>query len=112
MKKIEAVIRVEKLDDVKDALEELGYPGMTVTRVEGHGRQKGLKEQFRGREFKVDLLPKIKVEIVVHDEDVNKIMHSISLTAKTGDIGDGKVFVYPVDDAQRIRTGERGDKAI
>jgi nitrogen regulatory protein P-II 1 len=112
MKKIEAVIRIEKLEEVKSALEELGYPGMTVIRVEGHGRQKGLKEQFRGREFKVDLLPKVKIEIIAHDSDVNKIMNSISLTAKTGEIGDGKIFVYPVEDAQRIRTGEKGDKAI
>lgn len=112
MKKIEAVIRIEKLDEVMDALESLGYPGMTITRVEGHGRQKGLKEQFRGREFKVNLLPKIKVEIIAHDVDVNKIMNSISQTAKTGEIGDGKIFIYPVEDALRIRTGERGDKAV
>jgi len=112
MKKIEAVIRIEKLEEVKSALEGLGYPGMTVIRVEGHGRQKGLKEQFRGREFKVDLLPKVKIEIIAHDSDVDKIMNSISLTAKTGEIGDGKIFVYPVEDAQRIRTGEKGDKAI
>lgn len=112
MKKIEAVIRIEKLEEVKSALEELGYPGMTVIRVEGHGRQKGIKEQFRGREFKVDLLPKVKIEIIAHNSDVDKIMNSISLTAKTGEIGDGKIFVYPVEDAQRIRTGEKGDKAI
>jgi nitrogen regulatory protein P-II 1 len=112
MRKVEAVIRIEKLEGVMDALEKLGYPGMTVTRVEGHGRQKGLKEQFRGREFKVDLLPKVKIEIVAHNDDVDKIMSSISSTAKTGEIGDGKIFVYPVEDAQRIRTGERGDKAV
>ncbi len=112
MKKIEAIIRVEKLDEVRDALEKLGYPGMTITRIEGHGRQKGLKEQFRGREFKVELLPKMKIEIVAHDADVNKIMSSISQTAKTGEIGDGKIFVYPVENAQRIRTGESGDKAV
>lgn len=112
MKKIEAVIRVEKLDEVQDALEKLGYPGMMVTRIEGHGRQKGLTEQFRGREFKVELLPKTKIEIIAHDNDVNKIISCISLSAKTGEIGDGKIFVYPVEDALRIRTDERGDKAI
>lgn len=112
MKKIEAIIRVEKLDEVREALEKLGYPGITVIRVEGHGRQKGLTEQFRGREFKVDLLPKIKLEIVAHDSDVNKIMSCICQTAKTGEIGDGKIFVSSVEDAQRIRTQERGDIAI
>lgn len=112
MKKIEAIIRVEKLDEVRDALEKYGYPGMTITRVEGHGRQKGIVEQFRGRAFKVELLPKIKLEIVAHDNDVNKIVGCISSTAKTGEIGDGKVFIYPVDDAQRIRTQERGEIAI
>ena len=112
MKKIEAVIRIEKLEEVRDALEKLGYPGMTVIRVEGHGRQKGLTEQFRGREFKVELLPKIKLEIVAHDNDVNKIMSCICQNAKTGEIGDGKIFVSPVEDAQRIRTGEKGESAV
>ena len=112
MKKIEAIIRVEKLDEVRESLEKHGYPGMTITRVEGHGRQKGVTEQFRGREFKVELLPKIKLEIVTHDNDVNKIMSCISSTAKSGEIGDGKIFVYPVEDAQRIRTQERGEVAI
>ncbi len=112
MKKIEAVIRVEKLDEVMDALERLGYPGMMVTRIEGHGRQKGLVEQFRGREFKVELLPKTKIEIIAHEKDVDKLIESISKAAKTGDIGDGKIFVYPVENAMRIRTGEKGDSAI
>lgn len=112
MKKIEAIIRVEKLEEVREALEKLGYPGMTVNRVEGHGRQKGLTEQFRGREFKVELLPKIKLEIVIHDKDVDKIMNCIAATAASGEIGDGKIFVIPVEDAQRIRTQERGDGAI
>src|SRR3990167_7910494 len=112
MKKIEAIIRVEKLEEVRETLEELGYPGMTVTRIEGHGRQKGLVEQFRGREFKVELLPKTKIEIIAHDKDVDKIMDGISKTAKTGEIGDGKIFVYPVENAMRIRTGEKGDSAI
>lgn len=112
MKKIEAIIRVEKLEEVREALEKLGYPGMTVNRVEGHGRQKGLTEQFRGREFKVELLPKIKLEIITHDRDVNKILNCICETAKTGEIGDGKIFIYPVEDARRIRTGETGEIAI
>ncbi len=112
MKKIEAVIRIEKLDEVRDTLEKLGYPGMMITRIEGHGRQKGLTEQFRGREFKVELLPKIKIEIIAHAKDVDKIMEAIAKAAKTGEIGDGKIFVYPVEDAMRIRTGEKGDSAI
>lgn len=112
MKKIEAVIRVEKLDEVRDALEKHGYPGMTITRVEGHGRQKGVVEQFRGREFKLELLPKIKIEIIAHDKDADKIMASIAGAAETGEIGDGKIFVYPVENAMRIRTGEKGDSAL
>lgn len=112
MKKIEAVIRVEKLDEVREALEKLGYPGMMVTRIEGHGRQKGLVEQFRGREFKLELLPKIKIEIIAHDKDTDKIMDAIAKSAATGEIGDGKIFVYPVENAMRIRTGEKGDSAI
>lgn len=112
MKKIEVVIRVEKLDDVRDELEKLGYPGMMITRIEGHGRQKGLVEQFRGREFKVELLPKIKIEIIAHDKDAEKIMAGIAKAAQTGEIGDGKIFVSPVENAMRIRTGEKGDGAI
>lgn len=112
MKKIEAVIRVEKLDEVRDALEKLGYPGIMVTRIEGHGRQKGLVEQFRGREFKVELLPKMKIEIIAHDKDADKIMEGIARVAKTGEIGDGKIFVYLVENAMRIRTGEKGEGAV
>ena len=112
MKKIEAVIRVEKLDEVRESLEKMGYPGIMVTRIEGHGRQKGLVEQFRGREFKLDLLPKIKIEIVAHDKDVDKIIDGIAKSAVTGEIGDGKIFVYPVENAMRIRTKEKGDIAI
>lgn len=112
MKKIEAVFRVEKLEDVTDALERIGCPGMMITRIEGHGRQKGITEQFRGREYKVNLLPKIKVEIVAKDADIDRIADLIVKTAKTGDIGDGKVFIYPVEDARRIRTGERGEVAL
>lgn len=112
MKKIEAVIRVEKLDDVRDALEKMGYPGMMITRIEGHGRQKGLIEQFRGRKFKVELLPKIKLDIVAKDNDVEKIANAIIQTAKTGDIGDGKIFVSAIENVIRIRTGERGEPAL
>lgn len=112
MKKIEAVIRVEKLEEVTDALEKFGYPGMMVTRIEGHGRQKGLVEQFRGREFKVNFLPKIKIEIVVKDSETDRIVSAISSIAKTGEIGDGKIFVYSVENVIRIRTGEKGEIAL
>jgi nitrogen regulatory protein P-II 1 len=112
MKKIEAVIRVEKLEDVREALEKLGYPGMMITRIEGHGRQKGLIEQFRGREFKLDLLPKIKIEIVAKDENVEKIIAAIAKGAQTGEIGDGKIFVSAIENALRIRTGEKGEVAL
>ena len=112
MKKIEAVIREEKLDEGRDALEKHGYPGMMITRVEGHGRQKGVVEQFRGREFKLELLPKIKIEIIAHDKDADRITNTIAKAAETGEIGDGKIFVYPVETAMRIRTGEKGDSAL
>jgi nitrogen regulatory protein P-II 1 len=112
MKKVEAIIRVEKLDEVRDTLEKLGYPGMMVTRIEGHGRQKGLVEQFRGREFKVELLPKIKLEIIAHDKDIDKITESIAKAAKTGEIGDGKIFISDIANAIRIRTGEKGEAAL
>jgi len=112
MKKIEAVIRVEKLEEVTEALETLGCPGMMITHIEGHGRQKGLVEQFRGREYKVNFLPKIKIEIIVKDDQLDKIVKVISGIARTGEIGDGKVFIYPVDDVLRIRTGEKGEVAV
>lgn len=112
MKKIEAVVRVEKLEEITEALDKFGYPGMMVTHIEGHGRQKGIVEQFRGREFKVNFIPKIKIEIVVKDADVEKIANAISSIAKTGEIGDGKIFISSVDNAIRIRTGEKGDTAI
>ncbi len=112
MKKIEAVIRVEKLEEVREALEKSGYPGIMITRIEGHGKQKGLIQQFRGREFKLELLPKIKMEIVAKDEDTEKIIDTIARTAKTGEVGDGKIFVYSVEDAIRVRTGEKGEKVI
>lgn len=112
MKKIEAVIRAEKLDDVMEALKSAGAPGLMVTRIEGYGRQKGLTEQFRGREFKVDLLPKIKVETVVRDADAARFVDIIARAAKTGEIGDGKIFVSAVADVMRIRTKETGDGAV
>ncbi|MFA5099695.1 MAG: P-II family nitrogen regulator [Candidatus Omnitrophota bacterium] len=112
MRKIEAVIRVEKLEEIVEALEKIGCPGIMITRIEGHGRQKGLIEQFRGREYKVDFLPKIKLEIVVKDADVEKIMKTIADNARTGEIGDGKIFVYTAENAMRIRTGEKGESAI
>lgn len=112
MKKIEAIIRPESLSIVKNALDELGYPGMTITDVKGHGKQKGKEQVWRGREYKVEFLPKLKLEIVVLDEDVDKIISAIMLEARTGNIGDGKIFIYPVEDAIRIRTGEAGENAI
>jgi len=112
MKKIEAVVRVEKLEELTEALDKFGYPGMMVTHIEGHGRQKGLTEQFRGREYKVNFLPKIKIEIVVKDADVDKLVKAITGIARTGEIGDGKIFIYTVEDTVRIRTGEKGDGAI
>ena len=112
MKKIEALIREEKLDAVKRALETSGYFGMTVSEVSGHGRQGGLTLQWRVGEYKVDLLPKIKVEVVVLDEDVSKTLNAITSAARTGEMGDGKIFVLPIDNAVRVRTGEQGENAI
>ena len=112
MKKIEAIIRAEKFEEVKEALKELGYPGMTKTLVEGHGKQKGLKQQFRGTTFEIDFLPKLKIEIVGLDEDVPKMLNVITNAARTGEMGDGKIFVLPVENAVRVRTGEEGRNAI
>jgi nitrogen regulatory protein P-II 1 len=112
MKKIEAVFRIEKLEEITELLEKAGYPGMMITHIEGHGRQKGLVEQFRGREYKVNFLPKIKAEIIVKDGDVDKVMDVIAKAARTGEIGDGKIFVYPVENVMRIRTGEKGEGAV
>lgn len=112
MKKIECIIRPEKLDEVKEALNEAGIMGLTVTDVLGCGRQKGRKEVYRGIEYTLNLLPKIKIETVVKDEDVQKIAKIIIETAKTGLIGDGKIFISTIDDVYRIRTGEKGDTAI
>lgn len=112
MKKITAVIRVEKLEETRDALEEKGYPGLMLVRIEGHGKQKGMKQQFRGREYTIDLIPKVKLEIVAKDEDVKKIVEAIISVAKTGQAGDGKIFVSPVSEVYRIRTGETDNDAI
>lgn len=112
MKKIEAIIRPEKLDEVKASLDKAGYPGITVLDVEGHGKQKGLTQQWRGMEYRVELLPKIKIEITASDADVERILQAIKNSAYTGAVGDGKVFVINVADAMRIRTGERGEEAL
>lgn len=112
MKKIEAIVKPFKLDDVKAALGEVGIEGMTVIEVKGFGRQKGHTEIYRGSEYTVDFLPKIKVEIVVADDRVEAAVKAISKAAKTGKIGDGKIFISPVEEAIRIRTDERGDGAL
>ncbi|MDX2227010.1 MAG: P-II family nitrogen regulator [Verrucomicrobiae bacterium] len=112
MKKIEAIIKPFKLDEVKAALSELGIEGMTVSEVKGFGRQKGHTEIYRGSEYTVDFLPKVKVEVVVGDDVVQKAVQAIIKAAQTGKIGDGKVFVIPVEEAIRIRTEEKGEKAI
>ncbi len=112
MQKIEAVLQPSKLDAVKDALIEIGVSGMTITDVRGHGRQKGHTELYRGREYSVDLLPKIKLELVVGDDLVEKAVQVIVDAAKTGKIGDGKIFVTRVDEAVRIRNNERGETAL
>jgi len=112
MKKIEAIIRPGKLDSVMSALKNLNCPGITVLEVEGHGTQRGISAQWRGETYTIELLPKIKLEIVVRDMDVERIVNAILSTAKTGEIGDGKIFISPVEDVIRIRTGERGEVAI
>jgi len=112
MKKIEAIIKPFKLDEVKEALNEIGIKGITVSEVKGFGRQKGHTELYRGAEYVVDFLPKIKIEIVVKAEMVEKVVSTIVETAKTGRIGDGKVFVSSIEEVVRIRTGEKGEDAI
>jgi nitrogen regulatory protein P-II 1 len=112
MKKIEAIIKPFKLDDVKDALGELGIEGMTVTEVKGFGRQKGHTEIYRGSEYTVDFLPKVKLEVVLADNQVDTAVAAIVKAAKTGKIGDGKIFVTPVLEAVRIRTEEKGEQAV
>jgi nitrogen regulatory protein P-II 1 len=112
MKKVEAIIKPFKLEDVKDALNKAGVAGLTVTEVKGYGRQKGHVELYRGAEYDVNFVPKVKIEVVVHDTLVTGVLKIIEETAKTGKIGDGKIFVIPVDETIRIRTGERGDAAV
>jgi len=112
VKKIEAVVRHFKLEEIKDALMEAGVQGMTVTEVRGFGRQKGHKEQYRGAEYSVDFLPKVKMEVVVGEDQVKVVVETIIRTARTGQIGDGKIFVTDLDETVRIRTGESGVEAI
>ena len=112
MKKIEAIIQPFRLEPVKEALHEISVEGMTVTEVKGFGRQKGLREVYRGMEYQVDFLPKVKIEIVTSDDKVAAIVETITKNARTGRIGDGKIFVYPVAEVIRIRTGEKGDEAV
>lgn len=112
MKKIEALIRPEKLEEVKEALQSKGILGMTITEVEGCGRQKGLLQQWRGETYRIDLLPKIKLEIVVKDKDLDKVVSIILEKAKTGEIGDGKIFILPVEEVIRIRSGDKGEEAV
>lgn len=112
MKKIEAIIKPFKLDEVKDALQEIDIQGITVTEVKGYGRQKGHSELYRGAEYVVDFVPKVKLEIVVEDERCETVAETIVQAARTGKIGDGKIFIVPVEDAIRVRTLERGDDAL
>ena len=112
MKKVEAIIREEKLEAVKKSLEDIGYMGITVTEVSGRGHQKGLVLQWRAGEYRVDLLPKLKIEVVVVDEDAKKVTASIMTAARTGEMGDGKIFITPIEHVIRIRTGETGVSAL
>lgn len=112
MKKIEATIRPEKLEPVRVALAEIGILGMTVTEVSGRGRQRGIPLQWRAGEYRVEFLPKVKIEVVVLDEDVGKVVNAIVSKARTGERGDGKIFVLPIESAVRIRTGDEGENAI
>jgi nitrogen regulatory protein P-II 1 len=112
MKKIEAIVKPFKLDEVKDALAEIGIHGLTAVEVKGFGRQRGHTELYKGAEYVVDFLPKVKIELVVNDDLVSKVVETIERTAKSGKIGDGKIFVLPVEEAVRIRTGERGIDAL
>jgi nitrogen regulatory protein P-II 1 len=112
MKKIEAIIQPFRLEAVKEALHEISVQGMTVTEVKGFGRQKGIREVYRGMEYQVDFLPKVKMEIVTSDDKADKVVETVINNARTGRIGDGKIFVYPVAEVIRIRTGEKGDEAV
>lgn len=112
MKKLEIITRPFKIDEIKETLTKMGVKGMTLTEVKGFGRQHGHKEVYRGAEYQVDFLSKVKIEIVIDDESVDKAIEAVVEVARTGKVGDGKIFVYPVENAIRIRTGEKGDKAI
>ena len=112
MKKIEAIVQPFKLEDVKEALKNIGIDGMTISEVRGHGRQKGHKEVYRGQEYNVDLLPKVKFELVVPDTRLEEVLETITSAARSGRIGDGKIFVYDVAEAIRIRNGDRGEAAV
>jgi len=112
MKKVEAIIKPFKLDEVKEALQEVGLQGITVTEAKGFGRQKGHTELYRGAEYVVDFLPKVKLEVIVADDKVSQVVEAVEKSAKTGRIGDGKIFVLPVEEIVRIRTGERGNEAL
>ena len=112
MKKIEAIIRPEKLEPVRNALKKVGSPGLMITEIEGHGQQKGITQQWRGKKYKVELLPKMKIEIVVKDQDVERVTKAIADSAKTDAIGDGKIFIYNIEHTIRIRTGEKGEPAL
>jgi nitrogen regulatory protein P-II 1 len=112
MKRIEAIIRTGKVGEVSAALHKAGFPGLMISEIEGHGTQKGVEEQVRGKTYKVELMTKARLEVVAKDGDVEKIVKAISEAAATGKIGDGKIFIHPVDDAIRIRTAERGDLAL
>jgi len=112
MMKVEAIVRPESLQTIIDRLDELGHSGITKTEVEGHGRQKGIVEQFRGKEYRLTFIPKVKIEIVVKDKDVEKVIDAIAESAYTGQIGDGKIFISEVKDAIRVRTNERGEIAL
>jgi len=112
MKKVEAIIREEKLERVKEFLEELGYFGMTMTEVSGRGRQKGVPLKWGKKEYRLEFLPKLKIELVVMDEDVSAVVNAIVKGARTGEIGDGKIFIIPIDDAIRVRTGDSGTNAV
>ena len=112
MRKIEAIIQPHKLEDAKEALKNIGVDGMTITEVRGHGRQKGHTEVYRGMEYKVDLLPKVKLELVVADPRADEVIRTLVAAARTGKIGDGKIFVYAVADAVRIRNDDRGESAL
>ena len=112
MKKIEAIVQPFKLDDVKEALKSIGIDGMTIAEVRGHGRQKGHKEVYRGQEYNVDLLPKVKLELVVPSSRAEEVMTALANTARTGKIGDGRIFIYEVAEAIRIRNNDRGESAL